>query len=417
MNDGFRTTPNLLRRVNRGSILKCILTHEENTRVGIAETLCLTKTTLTNIVTDMINADILTETSVGRQTNHLGRKSIFLELSPHAPLICGLLIKRKRICAILGAMDGRILERITYTLDSTLTIDEFRSKLGELFTRIMALAKQPVFAISVASIGPLDCEAGVILRPTDFYQETSNFNLREFLGSLTDLPIFITHDSSAAAIAEHLYDTAAERDTFLFLSLEAGISGGLCLDGRIYNGLLGQSGEIGHTSIRYDGERCKCGNRGCLEMYASIPAMQRSAEAFRRFQPDHPFFHEKLDIHRVILLSDSGDVLCQELLHEYCTYLAHALCNVITLLNIRTIYVGTPAEAVNHVFEDILTGCLKQRLGRLAQTEAQVFASRLGVEAALYGTIAAVMEQVFEGTFFPFEQTAELAVFGSPDAK
>ena len=69
MNGFLRTTPNLLRRVNRGSILKCILTHEDNTWVGIAEKLCLSKTTLTNIVADMIAGGILTETCSGPQTN------------------------------------------------------------------------------------------------------------------------------------------------------------------------------------------------------------------------------------------------------------------------------------------------------------------------------------------------------------
>jgi predicted NBD/HSP70 family sugar kinase len=402
-----------MRRVNRGGVLKCILTREENTRVGIAEALCLTKTTLTNIVADMIEGGILMETSGGRQANRLGRKSVSLELSPRAPAICGLLVKRRRICAIIGAMDGRILERITYALDSDLTMETFRNKLGEIFLRIMERASQPVFAVSVAAIGPIDCDAGIILRPTDFYRETADFPLREFLESLTDLPIFFTHDSSAAAYAEHLYDNAAGQDTFLFLSLEAGISGGLCLDGRIYNGMFGRSGEIGHTSIRYDGEVCKCGNRGCLELYAGMNAMLRSAEAYRRFLPEHPIFREPMDIHQVILSADAGDALCQELLGEYCAYLAHALCNVITLLNIRTIYVGTPVEAANHVFESLLSERLNERIGPLAETQAQVFPSALGVEAALYGTIAAVMEQVFEGMFFPFEQVVDPAPNGA----
>ncbi len=410
MNGFLRTTPNLLRRVNRGSILKCILTHEDNTRVGIAEKLCLSKTTLTNIVADMIAGGILTETCGGPQTNHLGRRSITLELSPEAPLICGLLIKRGRLCAVLGAMDGRLLARITEPLNADLTVEAFRQKLGRIFREIMERARRPVFAVSVAVIGPVDCEKGVMLRPTDFYQETADFHLRSFLSTMTDLPIFITHDSSAAAMAEYLYGTGGERDTFLSLLLEQGISGGLCLDGRICTGLLGQNGEIGHTSIRFDGERCKCGNHGCLELYAGMPAMRRSAEAFRPFQPQHSFFHEKMDVHSVILMADSGDVLCQELLREFCAHLAHALCNVATLLNIRTIYVCTPAEATHRVFENILTQCLNQRLEPLADNaRAEILPSRFGVEAPLYGALAAVMQKVCEGTFFPFEQPDEPA--------
>lgn len=410
MNGALRTTPNLLRRVNRGSILKCILTHEDNTRVGIAEKLGLSKTTLTNIVSDMIAADILAETLGEPQSNHLGRKSMALELSPNAPLICGILVNRGWLCAVLSEMDGSFLQHLVEPLDAELTVETFREKLGRLFREIMARATRPVFAVSVAAIGPVDCEAGVMLHPTNFYQERVDFDLRAFLAEMTDLPIFITHDCSAAAMAEQLYGEGQEQENFLSLLLEQGISGGLCLDGRICSGLLGQNGEIGHTSIRFDGERCTCGNRGCLELYAGMPTMRRSAEAFRPFQPQHAIFHEKMDVHSVILMADAGDVLCQELLREYCSYVAHALCNVVTLLNLRTIYVCTPAEATNHVFEDILAQCLNQRLQPLTDNaQAQILSSRFGVEAPLYGAIAAVMRVVCVGKFFPFEQPDEPA--------
>ena len=109
--------------------------------------------------------------------------------------------------------------------------------------------------------------------------------------------------------------------------------------------------------------------------------------------------------------------ISRDTVRNFCTYLAHALCNVITLLNIRVIYVGIPTEAVNRVFESILTDCLNQRLKPLAQTEVQVCTSRLGVEAALYGTLAVVMEQVFEGNFFPHEPVADPSpMTGAPSA-
>lgn len=263
----------------------------------------------------------------------------------------------------------------------------------------MARAKRRVFAVSAVVIGPLDCEAGVMLKPTDFYAETEDFPLKDFLSTLTDLPIFISHDVAAAAMAEKLYGAAKNSQTFLFLSLDGGIGTGLYLDGRLYNGVSGQNGEIGHTSIRFDGEKCKCGNRGCLELYANAKALRRSAERYRAFLPKHRIFDESLNILEIIHLADDGDVLCTELLGEYCAYLSHALSNVITLMNIHEIYVGSPVEATRGAFERILSERLYKRLGSSVRELIQVKPSPLGVDAPLYGSIAVVMEQVFEGVF------------------
>lgn len=395
--NGF--TPNLIRRVNRGRTLRCILSRTETTRVDVASALHLTKTTMTNIVNDMISEGFLSESASHTNSHRLGRKSISLVLSDQSPLICGLLIMRHRICAVLGTMDGKIVDQIADASGEELTVARFRHVLSALFTQIIARAKRRVFAVSAVVIGPLDCEAGVMLKPTDFYAETEDFPLKDFLSTLTDLPIFISHDVAAAAMAEKLYGAAKNSQTFLFLSLDGGIGTGLYLDGRLYNGVSGQNGEIGHTSIRFDGEKCKCGNRGCLELYANAKALRRSAERYRAFLPKHRIFDESLNILEIIRLADGGDVLCTELLGEYCAYLSHALSNVITLMNIHEIYVGSPAEATCGAFERILSERLYKRLGGSVRELIQVKPSPLGVDAPLYGSIAVVMEQVFEGVF------------------
>ena len=401
-------TPNSIRRANRGQALRCILTGNKNTRVDIANALQLTKTTLTNIVSDMTAGGILVEsTDPASANNKLGRKSITLSLSDDAPLICGILILRNRICVLLGAMDGRIVELRTHRVEADLTVSRFKQILSDLFREVMSSADREVFAVSVVSLGPLDCERGVMLRPTDFYAEELNFNLRSFMGTLTKLPVFVTHDAAAAAMAEKLYGAAHDSNTFLYLSLEGGIGAGFYLDGRLYNGPFGQNGEIGHTSIRFDGELCKCGNRGCLELYASTRTMRRSAERFRAFIPKHDIYSGQMDIFSIIRMADSGDMLCKELLKEYCQYLAHALSNAITLLNIREIYIGTPDDAVNRTLEHTLSEILTLRLNTVVQHEVQVRHAHFGIDATLYGTIAAVMERVFEGDIFPGEQLPE----------
>ena len=138
MAEHMGATPNSIRRANRGQALRCILTGNKNTRVDIANALQLTKTTLTNIVSDMTACGILVEsTDPAVANNKLGRKSISLALSDNAPLICGILILRNRICVLLGAMDGRIVELRTHSVEADLTVSRFKQILSDLFREVI----------------------------------------------------------------------------------------------------------------------------------------------------------------------------------------------------------------------------------------------------------------------------------------
>ena len=103
--------------------------------------------------------------------------------------------------------------------------------------------------------------------------------LAQILEEALGVPVVLENDGNAAVLAEATGGVAAGLYHVVMLTLGTGVGGGLLLDGRVYRGAGGGAGELGHTIVQADGLPCLCGSRGCLEMYASGPALVRYATA------------------------------------------------------------------------------------------------------------------------------------------
>lgn len=132
-------------------------------------------------------------------------------------------------------------------------------------------------AIGLACAGTVDVQRGVVV-------SSPNLPLREIplaaaLRDALDIPVFLENDANAAALGEAVAGAGRGLRHVVMLTLGTGVGGGLFLDGRIYHGTSGGAGELGHMVVQRDGLACGCGHRGCLEAYASGPALVRYAAA------------------------------------------------------------------------------------------------------------------------------------------
>lgn len=142
----------------------------------------------------------------------------------------------------------------------------------------LAPAERPgatVAGVGVAAPGSLDRARGVVL-------ESHNLGwfglpLRDRVQAATGLPTVVENDANCAAYGEWWQGAGRGFRSVLGITLGTGIGGGIVMDGRPFAGATGAAGEIGHTTVEYGGRRCTCGARGCLEAYASGPAIARAA--------------------------------------------------------------------------------------------------------------------------------------------
>ena len=171
---------------------------------------------------------------------------------------------RGRAAMLTGddATPERVLPRI-YT-----TLQEALSSSG--------LTIEEVSGIGVAAPGPLNNRTGTLYSPPNL-PTWHAVPLRELLQTQYGKPVFVENDANAAALGEYLYGAGQGSRDMVYLTVSTGIGGGVIVDGRILEGVNGSAAELGHIAIDWRGERCTCGNIGCLEALASGTAIARKA--------------------------------------------------------------------------------------------------------------------------------------------
>lgn len=360
----------------------------------------LTKTTLGNIVSDLIASDIIKAYtySSSEADSSLGRKPIILDLSPNSPLIMGMLIKRNLLSGILADLKGRIIDQKDFKYDS-MDKDTLIETLVQLFEQLRKGQSRKIIAIGISSIGPVDTKAQKLTTPVNFWG-IQNLPLPEIIRERTGLPAYIIHDSSAGALAEKIYGSHTYSDNLLYLHIMNGVGAGYIFQGNIYDGDFGQSGELGHTSINFAGPSCNCGNRGCLELYANIENMNRHIQELRMIYKGPTLLSGERDFYSwsdIITAASAMDFLAMAALDEFCGYLAYAVRNAIHLLDISHIIVGYDSPVETTVVEDTLTTKLNSGPQSNTGHIIEIVKSSFGGQAPLIGSIAVVTDKIFNG--------------------
>ena len=138
--------------------------------------------------------------------------------------------------------------------------------------------RDDMIGIGVGAPGPLDRARGIVVTTPNL--GWTNFPLRDAIAERTRLPVRLDNDANCATLGEWWLGAAQGASNVIGMTIGTGIGGGVILGGRLYHGSSDVAGEIGHATIDITGRRCKCGNYGCLEAYASGPSIaDRAREA------------------------------------------------------------------------------------------------------------------------------------------
>ncbi|HZI27253.1 MAG TPA: ROK family protein [Gemmatimonadaceae bacterium] len=138
--------------------------------------------------------------------------------------------------------------------------------------------REDMIGVGVGAPGPLDRERGIVVTTPNL--GWTNFPLRDVISERSRLPVRIDNDANCATLGEWWLGAARGAENVIGMTIGTGIGGGVIIGGRLYHGASDVAGEIGHATIDITGRRCKCGNYGCLEAYASGPSIaDRAREA------------------------------------------------------------------------------------------------------------------------------------------
>jgi glucokinase len=244
-------------------------------------------------------------------------------------------------------------------------------------------------AIGVACAGQIDSRTGTVLASPNLGWR--DVPLAPRLEAMSGLPVFVDNDVKLAAVGEHQFGAGRGIPEMLCVMIGTGIGGGLILNDRLYDGAGGFAGEVGHTTVQWDGPVCPCGNRGCLEALAAGPAIERMVtDAIRhgRVSLVSELVGGHLDrVHASVLASaiKGGDVLAREVVGRAGYYLGVAMASWVNLLNPQRIILG--GGVVRHLpqlLELALQECRRRSL-RAPLANLDVSLAHFGRESGVVG--------------------------------
>lgn len=260
-------------------------------------------------------------------------------------------------------------------------------------------SRDQFIGLGIGSPGPLSRETGVVISAHNlgFF----DFPLRDELSKAVNLPATLDNDARCATLGEHWRGAARGVRNVLGMTIGTGIGGGLIFDGHLYHGASDVAGEIGHMTIDSTGRRCKCGNYGCLEAYASGPAIaERAREAL---DGDEESMLPSLvggDLARITAqivydASKKGDVVAREVVRDTARFLGTGISNLINIFNPEMVVIaGGVTQAGDALFEP-LRAEVRRRAFKQAVDACQIVPGALPLSAGMVGAVATFKQITF----------------------
>ena len=168
------------------------------------------------------------------------------------------------------------------------------------------LSLADVCSVGIGAPGPIDLTEGVVLAAPNF-PLFKNVPLKDMVAKRLDKPTILENDANAACWAEHVIGVGKGADHMILLTLGTGIGGGIISDGQLIHGPSGGAAELGHIIIYPDGRTCVCGQKGCVEAYAS--ANSTAARATEAVQ-------EGAESSLSAILEEQGQITCKDVFEQ-----------------------------------------------------------------------------------------------------
>ncbi|HEY6827661.1 MAG TPA: ROK family protein [Gemmatimonadaceae bacterium] len=272
---------------------------------------------------------------------------------------------------IVGLIEGVILDTIAHT----------------------SANRRDFIGVGIGAPGPLDRDKGlVIVAPNLGWR---NFPLRDRIGERLNLPATLDNDANCATVGEWWQGAAKGASNVIGMTIGTGIGGGLILDGKLFHGASDVAGEIGHTTIDLNGRHCKCGNYGCLEAYASGPAIAtRAREVLVREETASLLPSlvggrlESITAETVYRAAQQGDAVASEIVRDTARYLGTGIANLLNILNVDVVVVaGGVTQAGDALFVPMQAE-VRRRAFRPAVDATRIVPGILPGTAGVVGAVA-----------------------------
>jgi glucokinase len=279
---------------------------------------------------------------------------------------------------------GRILEHLKQETPKADSPEDILAALVSA-ARAWDCESKPVVAASIMVPGAVDSDKAVVVQAPNL-PSLINFNLKAELQRRLGWPVFLENDANAAAVGEMWLGAARGCTDVVSVTLGTGVGGGVILKGRLWRGSHGSAGEIGHTTVDpFSGLKCKCGNTGCLELFASATAIVRMARELGM---------EKSSAEEVYDAGRNGDKQALTVFTRFGMYLGIGLANLINLIDPQVIVLTGGAVNGWDLFANEMYRQVGERAFRATAQQVKIARSECGDNAGLLGAARIALQDL-----------------------
>ena len=332
-----RADQTTVRRANLGVVLQHVASHGPCSRARIAAQTGLTRGTVSSLVSELVDLELLRDSGDDGRNGSVGRPAQPVELAD-VPVAVGLEISVDSLEVSIEDLTGRVrYERRVF-------VDNRLSASGPVLDRIADMALEGIaeveheglrtVGIAVAVPGLVESASGTLLRAPNLGWHRLGI-VDELQARFPELPIRVENEANLAALAEHWQGAARDVSNFICVFGEVGVGAGIVVDGELYRGAHGFSGEFGHMTVAAGGDLCACGSRGCLETLAGQEVIARRAgvevevgERMRSVTAE------------LVRRAEAGDAAVLGALRDAGTSLGLALASVVNLFDLDAVVLG-----------------------------------------------------------------------------
>jgi predicted NBD/HSP70 family sugar kinase len=369
--------------VNRSRVLRALCDHGPLSRADLARLAGVPRATIGTIAQGLVDDGLLEEHEPTREAGRVGKPARPLWFRAEAGLCAAVDFGADGVRAALVNARGELLARAEVacaTGTATARVLE-----AAVLQAVRQVVREDVIGIGVAVPGVCDPATGTVIGsgPVPGAQGSG---LSAALEAAYPVPVLVDNDARAQALGEKWFGDGRGVPTFASVQTGLGLGVGLVLDGELYRGRDGATGELGHTVVQLDGASCHCGLRGCWETVATLGWLR--AEARRLRLPGA----QRLDAAALVALATAP---ARELLERYADHLAVGLATLVHVLGPTRLLLHGDVLGGGEVLRTLIEERLRARTLPHVRGKVEVLLSSLDQDAGLLGAAGLVLSERF----------------------
>lgn len=378
------------------AILRLIWEQKRLSRVDIAKMAGLSRSTVSEIINEILPTGLVTETGEGPSRG--GRRPIVLEFDDKACVILGVEMGGNHVAVALTDLRGEVLAWQEQEHPVRSDPPGTRQLIADLCAQCMEVAdaaNKPLVGIGLAVPSPIDPANPDRLSPEVMPAWEATLGLQN-VGKRYNVPMFVDNDANCGALAEHWWSEHGKTEHLAYIKVATGIGSGHIIGGEIYRGATGVAGEIGHLSIDPKGKICRCGLHGCLVTLAGGEAIiERVGELLPEY-PDSVLAGRKVRLFDIEEASLAGDPLALQIIGETAQYLGTAVAGMLNLLNPATVIFGGDLARLGDLLLEPVRQTIRTRTLVSSVSAAEIHTSSLGPRSVTIGAATLVLKAALE---------------------